>query len=265
MEPETQYSDLAVQTAREAGEIIKRYFNSANLTIHTKRDNSLVTQADLDVSALVQKNLGTFTPNIPIICEETDSPRPNSELVWICDPLDGTAVFAHGIPTCAFSLALTRNGNSILGIIYDPFTDRMFVAQKNKGATMNEQPVHVSTEDKLLNTMMGMSWWAGSQYNFLPLIPSLRHAQVLPVNVFSTVYMSMLVASGQLSAVIYLDTHAYDVAALKVIIEEAGGKVTDLQGNEQRYDQPVKGCLITNGLLHETYIRLIQEAGIIPA
>lgn len=260
--PVSHYKQVATQLAYTAGTLIREKFGSV-VSIRTKTDTSLVTEVDTQVNTIVLKTLRDTFPDIPVIAEEESSPPSKSyDLQWVCDPLDGTAVFAHGIPTCAFSLALTYKGESIVGVIYDPFLNRVYIGEKNTRTTLNGKPIHVSAEDELFNTMMGMSLWAGSKYDFLELIPQFKKAGIMPLNAFSTVYMGMLVASGQLSAAIYLDGHAHDVAALKVIVEGAGGKVTDLYGEDQRYDQPVRGCLISNGILHNAYLDLIRKANI---
>ncbi len=259
MSTSESHKEAAVALAYQAGRIIRDAF-CQNITIDTKFDSSLVTNVDTEINSLVLQTLQTKFPTIPIIAEEMSGHGTHESFVWVCDPLDGTAVFAHGIPACAFSLALVRDGKSILGVVYDPLQRRLFVAEENKGCTLNGRAVHVSSENGLFNTMMGISLWAGSKYDFSQLIPQFKQANILPLNAFSIVYMGMLVASGQLSAAIYLDTHAYDVAALKILVEEAGGKVTDIYGHNQRYDQDVQGCLMSNGILHDTYLGLIKQA-----
>lgn len=155
-----------------------------------------------------------------------------------------------------FSLALVKDGKPILGVVYDPYLKRMFTAEKGKGAYLNGKPTKVSTSGLLANQSIGLS----SDQTILHQ-PGV-HAECWDkgLQIFglkSCIYSSMLVASGQFIAHMYNSTHSHDVAAVKIIVEEAGGKVTNLRGKEQRYDQPIYGALISNGVAHDDLIELI--------
>ena len=175
------------------------------------------------------------------------------------DPIDGTLPYAHAIPLSAFSLALVQHGVPILGVLYDPFIDRMYFAEKGKGATLNRKPIAVMQDAQLTNKVVGsvLVRLKDCPIDLLTLYERLWDVQLKPINAIVTTYMGMLVASGQLIANIFPGNKPWDVAAQKIIIEEAGGKVTDLLGNEQRYDRRVGGMLATNGLVHDQLLEII--------
>ena len=254
-----KYKDFAISLAREAGDIIKKNF-MRGMKKEWKSDNTPLTEADLAINSLVISSVKKAFPNHDILAEEESSLSEKSDFVWVCDPIDGTIPFSHGIPTCVFSLALTEKGEVILGVVYDPFMDRMFFAEKNKGASLNGKKIFVSTSKNLKNNVIGMSLGSqGTPYDLSSLPKELNKKGVKIVDLCSITYAGALVSSGELVATIFPYLKSHDTAALKVIVEEAGGKVTDLFGADQRYDKDIKGHLITNRLLHEELIKLIKE------
>lgn len=257
------YIDFGIKLAKDSGNMIRDYF-AKNLTADWKVDETPVTEVDQIINNNVVARITQTYPEHNLIAEEGSIPKQNSEYCWVCDPLDGTLGFVGGLPTCVFSLALVHNGSPILGIIYDPFLERMTVAEKGKGCFINNRQYYTSKLTTIKNSLVGLTIYDTSVYQSLALIKEFKDNKAFIINCTSTAYMSMLVAAGKFTGTIYLDKHAHDVAAVKVIVEEAGGRVTDLFGNEQRYDQPVQGCLISNGALHEPYLQLIQKAGIKP-
>jgi fructose-1,6-bisphosphatase/inositol monophosphatase family enzyme len=176
------------------------------------------------------------------------------------DPVDGTIPFSHGVPTFAFSLALVVDGESQLGVVYDPMLDRLFVAEKGQGATMNGKPIHVSsaeTFDHQAITIDGPWGVLGNKAYTLP--QAFKGKKVFFTKFSSMVYGGTLVALGEFGLSVCNAEHPWDIAALKVIIEEAGGRVTDLHGKEQRYDGPIDGAIMSNGLLHDKLVEIVQR------
>jgi myo-inositol-1(or 4)-monophosphatase len=199
----------------------------------------------------VQKNF----PGHSVLAEEGSNLIKDSEYTWVCDPVDGTVPFSHGIPTFAFSLALVKNGVSILGVIYDVMSDRMFYAEKGKGSYMNGEKIQVN---KLKLEKGAVFCWPTSSASYLRKY----YSETTIMSLYTICYEGVLIAAGELIASFYNYNNAHDIAALKVLIEEAGGKVTDKDGNEQRYDQKINGALISNGVVHEELIERIKELGI---
>lgn len=254
---------FALDLAHRAGAIIKKNF-MLGMKKEWKIDelhDSPVTKTDVAINRLVVDGVKKEFPSHSILGEEESELSGTGEYVWVCDPIDGTKAFSHAIPTCVFSLALTRRGKSITGVIYDPFMDRMFFAQHGKGATMNGQKISVSSRDTIKNSLFGVcSGWKDAPCDFSPVSAALKRENAEVIDVGSITYMGALVAAGEFGGTMFQGTKPYDTAALKVIVEEAGGKVTDLFGNDQRYDRDIKGHIISNGILHGVLLDMIRSA-----
>lgn len=224
-----------------------------------KEDNTPVTETDLIINALALKRIKKAYPSHSVIAEEGSDFRENDEFVWVCDPVDGTIPFSHGVPTTVFSIALVQNGESILGVVYDPFSDRLFIAEKGKGAFLNGTRISVSKHDTFENAVIGINWSHRSPVDLLGLFGALKQKKSRGINVGSIIYMGALVAAGEFVAVIYPNRKVHDSASLKILVEEAGGKVTDIWGADQRYDRPTNGIVASNGVLHDQILALIRK------
>jgi myo-inositol-1(or 4)-monophosphatase len=252
------YKKFAIDLAKEAGVIIKKNF-ILGMKKEWKSDGSPLTETDLVINQLVIDTVKKEFPTHSVLAEEGSDFSEESDYVWVCDPLDGTIPFSHGIPTCVFSLALTHHGESIVGVVYDPFMDRMFVAEKGKGAFMNEKKIYVSENRVLKSAIVGITYWKDASFDLSNFAEALKIERAHLLSIYSITYMGVLVASGELVATIYPGNKSYDTAAVKVIVEEAGGRVTDLFGDEQRYDRDSRGHLVSNSLLHEELLELIRS------
>lgn len=243
--------NFAIGLAKKAGEIIRSNFR-LGVERSWKRDDTPLTATDLAVNRLVINSLRKAFPDHSILAEEGSSQR-KSRLVWVCDPLDGTVPFSHGYPTFVFSLALVVDGRPQLGVIYDPFLDRLAVAQVGKGSVLNGKSITVSRQRNLKNAFVQLD----TDFRLIRLREALIEKGAFTATLYSSVYGSFLVACGEAVAEIYEYTNAWDGAAVKVIVEEAGGKVTDLFGRDQRYDRPLNGFVASNGLIHQELIQLV--------
>jgi len=235
-----------------------RHFSS-RIKKSYKLDHSPVTKADLDINKLVIQGIKRHFPMHDVLGEEESHLVNSSEYAWVCDPIDGTIPYSYGIPVSVFSLALTHHGKPILGIVYDPFQKKIFFAEKGKGTTLNGKKIHVSPKKELEHAFIGMDWWWHTKYDFTSLYPTLQSKNVHLINLGSITHMAALVASGQLQATIFPGRKSHDTAAVKIIVEEAGGKVTDLFGEEQRYDQDIRGHIVSNGFLHQKLVKLVRD------
>ena len=154
----SKFRRVAEKLARRAGHIIK-----TKLTLGIKRDwksdHTPVTAIDTEVNQLVIETIHAEFPQHSILAEEGSDLTHSREFVWVCDPIDGTFPFMHGIPVSTFTLALVHNGQPILGVIYDPFMERMFVAEKGQGATLNGVAVHTGTDPSMHNKSIGVVFW----------------------------------------------------------------------------------------------------------
>ena len=248
---------FAVALARDAGAIMRDNF-ALGMRREWKSDNTPVTDTDLKINDLVVSRIQERFPDHGVLSEERGTVREGAEYVWVCDPVDGTLAFSHGLPTSAFSLALTRQGRSILGVAYDPQMDRLVAAAEGRGATLNGQPVRVSTNDSLAQAVIDIEGASRGQRDLHALAPALRGRGAKVPTIYSMVYSGLLVAAGEFAAVVFGNDTAWDVAALKVIVEEAGGRVTDLYGSDQRYDRPLRGALVSNGHVHDQILALLD-------
>ncbi len=255
----TEYKKLALSLARQAGDIMRANFE-LGMKKDWKEDKSPLTVTDVQINDLVIQEVKKNFPNHNILAEEDSSLSGKSEYTWVCDPIDGTIMFSHGIPICTFSLALAKGGVSVLGVAYDPFSDRLFTAEKGQGAFLNNKKIFVSTESKLDKVVGEYEMFKRAKYNINKVADHLTMvAEAKLMRLCSVVYPSCLVATGDLGFAIFPGNTAHDMAAVKIIVEEAGGKVTDLFGQEQRYDQPINGCLVSNGVLHQELLNLIKR------
>lgn len=237
-----------------------RHYFSSDMGVEAKPDKSLVTKADKVINDLLIARVSEAYPDHGVWGEEASTFTPEHTKIWVCDPIDGTSAFVFGLPTAMFSLAFVENGVPTIGVAYDPFMDRLFSAEKGGPATCNGKIIHVgdvpldqsfvagpSYVSTLMNTEQIYTGLAGKGAT-IPMFPG-------------GVYKGCLVAEGRLHGRIYSGPWSHDVAAVKVIVEAAGGKVTDLEGNEQRYDAKIKGAIISNGTIHHVLVDAIRDFG----
>jgi fructose-1,6-bisphosphatase/inositol monophosphatase family enzyme len=247
--------DLARELAHEAGAIMREHFRPG-VAHRSKGDGSPVTLADEAINDLVIAQVLAHFPQDGVIGEEGSTPAGSSARVWVCDPIDGTMPFTMGMPTNLFSLALVEDGDPVLGVLYDPYLDRLYEAVKGEGARVNDAPLHVSDTslgDGILSipdVQFGLTDVAGLASEVLA-----GGSRIMAIG--SITYVAALVASGQIAACVFPGTTVWDIAAVKVIVEEAGGRVTDIDGLDQRYDRSINGALISNGHAHAELLQLV--------
>jgi fructose-1,6-bisphosphatase/inositol monophosphatase family enzyme len=253
-----EYLKFAKSIAYEAGKIMIKYFEKDN-EVDYKLDKTIVTLVDKEINQYLIDQVNKSYPSHSVDGEEDSCGESN--YVWVCDPLDGTAMYARNIPVSVFSLALVINGVPEVGVVYDPFTDNLYSAIKGQGAYKNNMKIHVN--DVSLDDMRSLSnfeIWPSAPYNMSKLIPELGK-KTYYVSIGSIIRASMCVASGEFNLAIFPGTirKNCDIAAVKVIVEEAGGRVTNFFGENQRYDRDIKGAVISNGKIHDEVIEVIKE------
>lgn len=253
-----QYLEFAKEVAYEAGKIMKKYFNEDNGASY-KYDQTIVTKADTEINTYLIKKVKENFPTHSVDGEEEQFSK--SEYVWVCDPVDGTAMYARNIPVAVFSLALVINGISTVGVVYDPFTDNLYSAIKGEGAYRNGEKINVNKiELDDMKSVSNFDMWPESEYNLYDSIKKIGEKTYF-VSIASVIRACMCVANGDFNLAIFPGTKHKncDIAAAKVIVEEAGGKVTDLFGNEQRYDNDINGAVISNSLVHSEVISVLSD------
>ena len=253
-----EYLEFTKEIAYEAGKIMLKYFNAKDISSY-KGDKTIVTLADKEINTYLINRVKEKFPTHSVDGEEEQFGKSN--YVWVCDPVDGTAMYARHIPVAVFSLALVVNGVSQVGVVYDVFTDTLYSAIKGKGAYKNGEKITVN--DFELDDMRSVSnfdMWSNADYNLYDSIKKLGNKTYF-VSIGSVIRACMCVASGEFNLAIFPGTKRKncDIAAVKVIVEEAGGKVTDLFGKEQRYDTDIKGAIVSNGKVHNEVSEKIKK------
>lgn len=261
MQQERFHKELkfAVCVAKQAGKIMRKYFAGKNPSYY-KPDNSIVTRADAEINAYLIQQVKKQFPMHAVDGEEDKF--GTSDSVWVCDPIDGTAMFAGEIPVAVFSLALVINGKSRLGVVYDPFMKNLYTAVSGGGAFLNGRQIHVNNygwDDK--ETIIGFDMIPYSEWNFYALLKDTWKKSYY-VSIGSCIRSCMCVASGRFTAHLFCGSKGKncDIAAVKVIVEEAGGTVTDIYGNDQAYDGDIKGALVSNGISHAEILAALEKS-----
>jgi myo-inositol-1(or 4)-monophosphatase len=224
------------KAAREAGDIALRYFRHGERThadIKHKAGGSPVTEADLLVDRFLEKRLRQIVPDAAWLSEEiADSPaRLGNPLVLIVDPIDGTRGFSNGDPQWAVSIALVRAGRTIAGVVHAPAIEETYTAAQGRGAQLNGEPIRVSARNSLHGATL-----SGPQ----GFVASVRDAgaDIMPFPKMASLAMRLVrIASGYIDAGLVGDkSYDWDIAAADLILNEAGGRLTDLDGNQPRYN-----------------------------
>lgn len=258
MENMNLYKKFAIDLAKEAGQILLDNFNS-NIKAELKKDTTLVTEIDIRVNDLLLHRIKEKFPEHGVMGEEKSDLEENQKYIWACDPLDGTKQYLLGIPVFCVSIALLDGGAPVLGVIYDPYLDRMCVAVTGEGTQINGKKLAVSSEE-LDKSIIATSVSRKGIVDLWEARKILRDKGLDVEGLTSTAYFSMLVASGKVAGIIYPFSETWDVAATKIIIEEAGGKTSDIFGNEQNYDGEIRGFIGSNGLVHEELVELVKNS-----
>ena len=254
-----EYLYFAKEIALYAGREMLKYFNK-DKNIEFKEDRTPVTKVDKMINDYVIKQVKSKYPNHSIVGEEAQS-LTKSKYVWVCDPIDGTSMYTRGIPVSVFSLALVYDGEPIVGVVYDPFLNRLYSAIKGEGAYCNDKRIGVNDmEYGQLGNSIDYCMWNNAKFDTLKLALEMRKNNKL-CQVGSTAHASMLVATGKVSAEIFPGcSHGNcDIAASALIVKEAGGMVTDFYGNEQRYDRDINGAILSNGKVHHKILDIVKD------
>jgi myo-inositol-1(or 4)-monophosphatase len=253
--------EFAKGLAQQAGEIMLKHFQVGVLYEHKASEGDTpVTIADTTINKLVIKAVRERYPNYSVIGEEESHHVPGAKFSWVCDPLDGTLPYTLGIPTNVFGLALVnQDGQPVVAVIYDPYMGRKYWATKGGGAFMNDTRIHVNDQSDITKAIVSAPGKRARTLDFDGFRSELFAAAYRPLSFSCTMYEAMLVATGQIATTIYAGWHCHDVATSKLIVEEAGGKVTTMYGGEQRYDGEIDGAVISNGTIHDYVLGLTRK------
>jgi myo-inositol-1(or 4)-monophosphatase len=251
----------ALLEAIQAGAHEMRRFDDIDFKITNKEGvNNLVTEADHASEKAIMAIIKEKYPGHHILTEEAGEIIQDSQYKWIIDPIDGTVNFAHRIPICCVSIGIEYQGQMILGAVYNPYMNELFLAEKGQGATLNDRSISVSKKEKVENA----SLVTGFPYTYLdePNGPLQVFERLIrrgiPVRRLGSAAIDLCwVACGRFDGFYEHKLQAWDSAAGYLIVEEAGGKVTNFDGDPYSPYQP--GIIATNGVLHEELMQVVKH------
>lgn len=249
--------EVAFEAARAAGGILRDGFGG-DQAVRYKGEVDLVTEVDERSEKVIKEILLGAFPSHGVLAEEGGSLAGEDDARWIVDPLDGTVNYAHGLPIFAVSIALERAGEVVLGVVYDPIREEMYTAERGGGATLNGRPVRVSDTDELIRALIvtGFPYDREKLPEALEVFGRFSRLTRGMRRLGSTALDICYVASGRLDGYYERGIWAWDVAAAGLILEEAGGRVTDYKGG--RPDLEGREIVASNGPLHRAMLDVIR-------
>jgi myo-inositol-1(or 4)-monophosphatase len=249
--------DFAISVAREAGQLLRDRLGS-RIDIAHKGAIDIVTDVDLASERLIRDRIGTRHPRHEVLAEEGGLAESTSDYRWVVDPLDGTTNYAHGFPVFCVSIALEHRAETIVGVVYDPMREELFAAERGGGAALNNRPIKVSSTSDILQSLLSTGFPYDIKTSHLTNLDHwanfAMHAQALR-RVGSAALDLCYVACGRFDGFWELSLNPWDMAAGALIVTEAGGRITDFQGNQFSNYKPE--VIASNGLIHERMIEVI--------
>jgi myo-inositol-1(or 4)-monophosphatase len=254
-----ELNDFAINLARDAGNLLKEKFNSKH-EVHYKGEINLVTEADKMSEDLIITAINSSFPDHGILSEESPAQNSSAKLRWIIDPLDGTTNYAHGYPVFCVSIALENEGVIVLGVIYDPLREDMFVAVRGSGAYLNGKKLKVSPTATLSRSLLATGFpydirmSKDNNLNYFNLMAveaqAIRRAGAAALDI-------AYLAAGRFDGFWELKLMPWDVAAGCLMVEESGGVISDMSGGQWDISSP--NVLVSNGLIHEQMISVFKR------
>ena len=250
-----------VKACRKASKTIIRDFGEIeNLQVSLKGPGDFVTASDKKVEKILINELQKARPSYSILSEETGQINNDKSFKWIIDPIDGTANFLHGIPHFAISIGLEHDDEIICGIVYDPIKDEMFVAEKGNGSYLNNQRMRVSSRSKLKDCIVftgGPRLDSKNKELALEEYKKFSSKILIPIRKLGSASLDMAyVAAGRCDGFWQRNLNYWDIAAGIILVKEAGGFVTDFEG-ENRYVEN-KTILATNSKINKEMIEVLN-------
>ena len=252
---------IAVEAALEAGALLKANSGRAK-TIERKagQETNLVTEIDRKAEEIIIRTIHKHFPDHDILAEESGSRQQQSDYRWVIDPLDGTTNFTHGFPVFSVSIGLEYKGKVILGVVHNPNTDQLFTAEKGQGAFLNRQRLHVSNTTTLIESMLVTGFPYNVRENpdhvvehFTDFLMKAQAVRRLGSAALDLCY----VAAGWFDGFWEVSLNPWDMAAGVLMVEEAGGRFTDLVGNPSTIYN--KKMLTSNGHIHGPMVEILKK------
>lgn len=254
----TQELEIAITIAQQAGMLLCDHFRKTT-EIRLKEDGSQVSDADMHSHDFIVAALSKKFPDYVILSEE--SPNALQTLIgekptWIIDPLDATSNFLNGIPLFAVSIALVKEKKPVLGVIYDPVHNELFATQKGHGATLNGNPIHVSKKELGKGALLfaGRGYKEKNRGRHADMIATLEKQTTYFRRLGCATLMLAYVAGGRADGVILTGNDPWDLLAGALLIEEAGGTISDYRGLP--WIPTSENLVATNGVIHSKMIEI---------
>ena len=255
--------NVMIKAARRAGRSLKRDLGEVEqLQVSLKGPRNFVTAADHRAEAILREELAKARPDYGFLGEEGGAhPGTDKTHRWIVDPLDGTTNFLHGIPHFAIAIALERSGAIVAGLIYNPANDEMFVAERGKGAFLNDRRIRVAARQRLADSVVGCGLPHYGRGDLALARSEIAAAQraFAGLRRYGAATLDLAwVAAGRLDAFWERDLSPWDLAAGSLVVREAGGFISDLDGGDAILS---KGHVVAgNETMHRELLRLLREA-----
>jgi myo-inositol-1(or 4)-monophosphatase len=252
------YLERAADIAREAGALIANYYER-RIPYELKGESDLVTEADRVSERLVVDRLRSHFPTHGIVAEEGGGHESPSDFRWYVDPLDGTTNFAHGYPAFNVTLALEQAGEMIAGVVYDPIRQEMFTAERGSGAYLNYRRIHVSNVQRLQDSLVCTGF--PSRKRHLSINVHFYHQLGMATHGVrrsgSAAIDLAYVACGRLDGFWEFGLNPWDMAAGRLLVQEAGGRVSDMRGRPHYFG--ASHLLASNGHVHDQMLEIFAE------
>ena len=253
-----QFKSFAVDLARKSGALLKEKFSQTH-KIQYKGDIDIVTEADKLSEDLIIETIKRNFPDHGILSEESPAITGAGKLRWIIDPLDGTTNYSHGYPVFCVSVALENEGTIVLGVIYDPMREDMFVAIRGEGAYLNDKKLKVSSVNNLSRSLLATGFpydIRDSKENNLDYFNAMAiNVQAIRRAGAAALDLAYL-AAGRFDGFWELKLKPWDTAAGCLMVEEAGGVISDIAGQKWHLQSP--SLLASNGLIHRQMVKVLS-------
>lgn len=251
--------DFTVALAHRAGKLLMEKLDQS-VSVQYKGDINLVTEADKGSEKMIMEAIRQNFPDHGILSEESPAVAGSSAMRWIIDPLDGTTNYAHGYPVFCISIALEKDGTVILGVVHDPTRRDTFVAVRGEGAYLNEKKMAVSQTASLTRSLLATGFpydireSAENNLDYFNMMA--REAQAIRRAGAAALDIAYL-AAGRFDGFWELKLQPWDTAAASLLVEEAGGKITDIAGASWNLLSP--NILVSNGRIHEQMMEVFRR------
>jgi myo-inositol-1(or 4)-monophosphatase len=248
-----------LKATEAGGKIIKEYFDKSFTISNKEGMNNLVTEVDHKSETAIIEVIKSEFPDHFILSEEVGALAKDSEYKWIIDPIDGTVNYANGIPICCVSIGIEKNGIMEMGAVYNPFMNEFYFAERGSGATLNDKKISVTSRTEIIKSCLvtGFPYTYVNDENGPLQVFEKFIRKGIPVRRLGSAAIDLCwVAAGRFDGFYEHQLSAWDSAAGFIIVEEAGGKVTNLKGDAYNPYQP--GLIATNGLIHDDLVRIVN-------